>query len=343
MKKLLLSFATAVAMSLSAHAEVIPDAPVITVSEFLRLADTETVYQLTGTVSNIIDTQYGDFDLVDETGSIYIYGLLNADGQSKKFSSMGIEEGDILTLQGKYTEYNGNPEIKNAQFVSLVKGEGGNPDPEPDLTPDTPVNGSYFVNGGFEDWTNDAPDHWKSASTASNGTLLQSTDAHQGSYSVIIEGADKNKRLAYKELVLAAGTYTFSFYAKADAGNEAAEVRPGYAPWLADGTLGNYVYGEYVKVENDDEWQLVQHVFTLSEVTKLNVVVMNPKNCGNVMLDDALLEEGDKTNAIRSIVKDKASAINPLTDVVYNICGKRVYDISRKGVYVVNGKKYVVR
>ena len=330
-----------------------PDTPptdiqAITIAQFLAAADPNTTYQLTGTVANIKNTTYGNFDLVDETGSIYIYGLLNAAGETKKFAEMGIGEGDVLTLQGAYFDYNGTAEIKNAQYISHVKGSGTDPvdpvdpvDPE-ELTPDTPVNGDYFLNGNFEAWTDGAPDNWKSSTTASNATLQQSTDAHFGSYSVLVEGASSNKRLAYKELVLAKGTYTFSFYAKGEEGNEIAEVRPGYAPWKADGTLGSYVYSEeYYKVANEDGWTLVAHVFTLEETTKLNMVVMNPKNCGNVLIDDAKLVEGDQHDAIRTITTD--NAIDLSNAVIYDILGKRVYNLDKKGVYVVNGKKVVIK
>jgi len=29
--------------------------------------------------------------------------------------------------------------------------------------------------------------------------------------------------------------------------------------------------------------------------------------------------------------------------VIYNVLGKRVTDMSKKGIYIVNGKKYVVK
>ena len=105
-----------------------PDTPVdpqpsepaeqITIAEFLSRADVNTTYRLTGTVSNISSTLYGNFDLVDETGSIYIYGLLDKNGQARNFESIGIKEGDTVTLEGKYMEYNGKPEISNAQYIS---------------------------------------------------------------------------------------------------------------------------------------------------------------------------------------------------------------------------------
>ena len=101
----------------------------ITIADFLSKADPNTTYRLTGKVSNITNTQYGNFDLVDATGTIYIYGLLDKDGNAKNFESLGIKEGDEITVEGKYNEYNGNPQIKNAQYISGGSGSGGGDDP----------------------------------------------------------------------------------------------------------------------------------------------------------------------------------------------------------------------
>ena len=94
----------------------------ITIGEFLAKADTKTEYILKGTVADINNTVYGNFNLVEGTDTIYIYGLLTAEGEAKQFESLGIEEGDILTLSGKYTLYNDTPEIKNAKYISHEKG-----------------------------------------------------------------------------------------------------------------------------------------------------------------------------------------------------------------------------
>ena len=103
----------------------------VTIAEFLEAKDKFNIYTLTGTVSDIQkdkqdSTQYsvyGNFNLTDSTGTIYIYGLLTADGEAKKFLELGIEEGDVITLKGSYYEYNGKPQIKNAIFVSKSSGE----------------------------------------------------------------------------------------------------------------------------------------------------------------------------------------------------------------------------
>ncbi|MBR1809215.1 MAG: hypothetical protein IJ776_07485 [Paludibacteraceae bacterium] len=98
-----------------------------TIANFLQLKDTKNTYHLTGVVANIANTTYGNFDLVDGNDTIYIYGLLTAEGVSKKFESMNIEEGDTLELKGVYTTHNNAPQIANAIFVSLKKASGDTP------------------------------------------------------------------------------------------------------------------------------------------------------------------------------------------------------------------------
>ena len=269
------------------------DAEHITIAEFLQKADANTVYELTGTVKNISNTTYGNFDLVEGDASIYIYGLLNLNGEKQKFASIGIEEGDIVTLTGKYKLFNNKPEIVDAQLVSFTKGEGGD-------TPQPPTPGpggdpvSELVNGDFESWDNASqPTGWKSASTASNATLSQSTDARNGSYACVVAAPGTlNKRLATQEMTLEAGSYTFSYYAKSTTGN-ASQTKGGYVPINADGAVGAYKYGDFFDLNNSG-WTLVTYDFTLDDTTKLCLIVMNPKNSSysssqDILIDDATL------------------------------------------------------
>ena len=148
---------------------------------------------------------------------------------------------------------------------------------------------NLLENGGFESWTEDAPDAWKSANSASSATLEKSTDAYAGQYAVLVKGASKNKRLGSKEMTLEAGEYQLSFYAKAL--KEGGQARPGYAPFtLADGeyTMGNYVYGSYANL-SVSEWTKVTYDFKLTATTDLNIVVMNPKDLGDILIDEVSL------------------------------------------------------
>lgn len=92
-----------------------------TIAEFLALKSTKDTCILTGVVSNIQNEEYGNFDLVDKTGSVYIYGLLTPEGESKKFADLNVAEKDTLTVLAIYNEYNGNPQAKNAIFVEVKK------------------------------------------------------------------------------------------------------------------------------------------------------------------------------------------------------------------------------
>ncbi|MBO8445413.1 MAG: DNA-binding protein [Bacteroidetes bacterium] len=91
-----------------------------TVAEVLAAAEDDTWYKVTGTVSNLVNTEYGNFDLVDGASSIYVYGLTNApvDSNDKSFASLGIKEGDTVTLIGKRASYGGNPQIAGAYYFS---------------------------------------------------------------------------------------------------------------------------------------------------------------------------------------------------------------------------------
>ena len=149
-------------------------------------------------------------------------------------------------------------------------------------------------NAGFEEWNGGEPAHWVSTTTAGNATLSQSSDARTGSSSVMVKGASSNKRLAYEEMTLSPGTYTFSIYAKA-ATEENASARPGYAPVNDDNSMGTYVYGEYVNDITNAEWVQVAYTFTLEAETKVNLVVMNPTKPGkDLLLDDASLTTEDR-------------------------------------------------
>ncbi len=89
-------------------------------------------YRVTGTVTRISNTTYGNWYLVDETGEVYIYGTLDAKGGTKNFLSLGLEEGDIVTVEGPKTVYNGTVELVDVTVIniqkSLVKVEGYDPE-----------------------------------------------------------------------------------------------------------------------------------------------------------------------------------------------------------------------
>ncbi len=78
-------------------------------------------YRVTGTVTAIANTTYGNWYLDDGTGQVYIYGTLDANGGTKNFTSLGIEVGDVVTVEGPKTTYNGTVELVDVTVVKIVK------------------------------------------------------------------------------------------------------------------------------------------------------------------------------------------------------------------------------
>ncbi|MBO8456333.1 MAG: hypothetical protein IAC08_08050 [Bacteroidetes bacterium] len=91
-----------------------------TVQEVLNGQD-GTIYFVEGTVTSIENTTYGNWYLVDETGSLYIYGTLDANGAEKNFSSLGIAEGDRIKIHGPRSTHNSTVELVNVTVDELIK------------------------------------------------------------------------------------------------------------------------------------------------------------------------------------------------------------------------------
>ncbi len=124
----------------------------VTIAEFNAAAvSTDVWYELVGTASAIKDgDQYGNFDLTDETGTVYVYGLLAAkDGEKKAFQDLvaktGLANGDKIKIHGQRGDYQGKIEVLNAYFVEIVEKGGDNPDPGP--TPSEALFTADFTSG----------------------------------------------------------------------------------------------------------------------------------------------------------------------------------------------------
>ena len=91
-----------------------------TCAEVIAGPDSKT-YRVTGIVTDIYNTVYGNWYLVDETGRIQIYGTLDKNGKTKNFQSLGLEEGDLVTVEGPKTTYNGQTELVDVTVIKIVK------------------------------------------------------------------------------------------------------------------------------------------------------------------------------------------------------------------------------
>ena len=92
----------------------------VTVADFLAAPEGTALYELTGIVKNLANTTYGNFDLVDATGSVYVYGLTGngaIGSNDKTFSNLGINEGDVITIIGTRTSYKETPQVGGTAYL----------------------------------------------------------------------------------------------------------------------------------------------------------------------------------------------------------------------------------
>lgn len=118
---------TLVIYSIEFGDEVEPDEIIdVTIPEFLQAPESSTQrYRLVGQIAThdgTINTQYGNFDLVDSAGnSVYVYGLTSTPvgyggKNDRTFGRLGLEEGDVIKLVGYRGSYSGTIEVMNAYF-----------------------------------------------------------------------------------------------------------------------------------------------------------------------------------------------------------------------------------
>lgn len=103
---------------------------VVSVADFLDASEDNTIYQLTGTISRIVEVYNSEFNnisfrLQDETAEVYVFRL----------SCEGLEDpnsltlGDEITIQGCRGSYNGDPQMaKGGKYISHIDKEAPAPE-----------------------------------------------------------------------------------------------------------------------------------------------------------------------------------------------------------------------
>ena len=95
-----------------------------TISQVLAAEVSEYVwYEMTGVIDSLYNTTYGNFNLVNGTEKILVYGLTATKKTSndKSFASLGLKEGDKITIWGTRSEFKGAAQVGGpAYFVEKV-------------------------------------------------------------------------------------------------------------------------------------------------------------------------------------------------------------------------------
>ena len=82
-----------------------------TAAEINAAADGDTQYRLTGYIREVANDLYGNLYVTDFSGEVYVYGVLDENGESKQWANMGINEGDIITVVGPKSSFKGDPQM----------------------------------------------------------------------------------------------------------------------------------------------------------------------------------------------------------------------------------------
>ena len=91
-------------------------------------------FVIKGKCVEIAEKTYGNWYLEDETGRVYIYGTLDANGDTKNFGSLNIEVGDIVKIEGPKSSYKGSPQMVNVTVLEHIKSMLTLPQPEVPVT-----------------------------------------------------------------------------------------------------------------------------------------------------------------------------------------------------------------
>ena len=91
-----------------------------TCAEILAGPDGKT-YRTKGVCTAISNTTYGNWYINDGTGEVYVYGTLDKKGAEKNFTSLGLEVGDVVEIEGPKTTYGSTVELVNVTVLDIQK------------------------------------------------------------------------------------------------------------------------------------------------------------------------------------------------------------------------------
>ena len=96
-----------------------------TCAEVLAGPEAKT-YRVTGVCVDNPDNQYGNWHIDDGTGNVYVYGTLDKKGNKGAYpisgtNGWGFGPGDVVTVEGPKSVYNGTVELVDVTVIKIVK------------------------------------------------------------------------------------------------------------------------------------------------------------------------------------------------------------------------------
>lgn len=117
----------------------------VNVAQFLAAEDEAytQIYELEGTIGGTIDTTFGNFDLTDETGTVYVHGLTATNlgygaKNDKSFASLDLKKGDKIKIRGYRSSLDDKIEMVYSWFIEKWTNNNPGDKDEPAGTADNP-------------------------------------------------------------------------------------------------------------------------------------------------------------------------------------------------------------
>ena len=146
----------------------------ISVRDFIKMSDSDTTTCLVkGVVSSVRSASGGNFYIKDDTGELFIYGIVDPAHPSWGFRQMDITVGDTLSLSGRRQVYKTTIEMTSARLVSKADGPDHNAPIKFDREPSFKGKKGNDAGKAFSQWVTSKLRYPKDANGASGTVLLQ--------------------------------------------------------------------------------------------------------------------------------------------------------------------------
>ena len=197
----------------------------VTVAEFIAAPESDSqVYELVGTIGGSINTTYGNFDLTDASGTVYVYGLTATElgygaKNDKSYGSLGLNEGDKIKLRGYRGSFGDKIEVVYAWFIEKVggdtppgpSGENGSGTLADPYTPAGAINAVKdltWTSNTVYDKTDKVYVKGKISRIANNGTYVGGGTYGNASYWISADGTENEEFQIYRSLYFNGEKYT---------------------------------------------------------------------------------------------------------------------------------------
>ena len=189
----------------------------VTIKAFNEAPESDKqVYELVGTIGGSINTTYGNFDLTDETGTVYVYGLTATElgygsKNDKSYASLGLNEGDKIKIRGYRGSYGEKIEVLNAWFIEKMPSGGGGGGDAQAGTAEKPYTVAEALNAVKDlTWTSntdyqatdDVYMKGKISRIPSGGTFTEGGTYGNASFYISDDGSESNEFYCFRVLYL---------------------------------------------------------------------------------------------------------------------------------------------